>query len=156
MAEKPPRPAAAFVSGWKPVLIVLAIYTIGFFVFYPRALTITDEALYVRQAAALAAGGTTVAVVDPLTGAETRVPAAPYPLGTALLLAPFVLAFGWQGSFVAALLALLLATLITARWVAEAPRVRQKAATRRRTAARPSPGTDGPPMEPRRLLPSMR
>jgi hypothetical protein len=119
MTERSSRSAAAFVAGWKPVLIVLAIYTIGFFVFYPRALTITDEALYVRQAAALAAGGTSVAVVDPLTGAETRVPAAPYPLGTALLLAPFVLAFGWQGSFVAALLALLLATLITARWLAD-------------------------------------
>jgi hypothetical protein len=40
--------------------------------------------------------------------------------------------------------------------VARAPLARQKAATRRTTSSRPSPGTAGPPHEPSRLFPSIK
>jgi hypothetical protein len=98
---------------------VLLLYVVGFFCFYPRALTNYDEVSYVRQAASFASGSATVNDVDAFTGQHQRVHPSDYPAGTSALMAPFVWLAGWRGAFLLGLLAISACTLITARWIAE-------------------------------------
>ena len=78
-------------AGWlaNPMRIVWCIslvYALGFLWFFPKALTNFDEVSYVRQAAAFAAGTSTVDTVDPYTGLHTKVTPSDYPAGTAALI----------------------------------------------------------------------
>ena len=90
----------AVSSRW--VYAVLIAYASGFLLFWPRSLFHLDEAWYVTQAVAFARGDGT------MTGA---------PPGTALLQAPLVGAFGLRAAPLVSLLALIVATLATARWL---------------------------------------
>lgn len=106
-----PRHAAALTGG------VVALWLLGFALFYPDAFTLGDEAAFVRQAVAYANGSSEMIYAHPLTGGRTVQHPTERPPATALLLAPFVRAFGWQGSFVLPALALLAAVGLTALWI---------------------------------------
>jgi hypothetical protein len=116
----PVRPPAFWLTTeMRIVWCVLLLYTISFACFFPKALTNFDEVSYVRQAAAFAAGTTTVDAVDPYTGLHHAAPPSDYPPGTSALMAPFVWLAGWRGAFLLGLTAVLLCVLITARWIAD-------------------------------------
>ena len=109
-----PRNAAA------ALVALLAIYTAGFLCFRPAAITIADEGTYVRQAQLIAAGTTGVEIVDPFTGAPTELrPINRYPLGTALLLLPFVSLGGREAASLLSLLCTVAGVALTARWLHE-------------------------------------
>jgi hypothetical protein len=96
---------------------VLGLWLMGFLSFYPDVFTLGDEAAFVRQGQAYARGSSEMIYDDPLTGrSQTQHPTS-RPPGTALLLAPLLIAFGWRGSFVMPALALLCAVAMTALWI---------------------------------------
>jgi 4-amino-4-deoxy-L-arabinose transferase-like glycosyltransferase len=99
---------------------LLVLYAVSFAAFYPRVPTNHDEANYIRQTRMLLEGRSEIVQVDAFTGEETREFVSDYPLGTALLTAPWVALAGWRGAFVAACLALVAVVLLTARWIREA------------------------------------
>ncbi|MCZ6782415.1 MAG: glycosyltransferase family 39 protein [Proteobacteria bacterium] len=102
------------------VLAFLALYAVSFAVFYPSVITVADEGSYVRQANLILAGSDTVEKIHPFTGEVIDYkPINDYPLGTALLLVPFVAVGGWQAAFVVPMLCLLFGVWITARWLEE-------------------------------------
>lgn len=101
------------------VLACLLIYLGGFLAFYPRAVIVADEGLYIGQARAFAQGRLKVPVADVLTGQETLVSPSEYPAGTSLLQAPFVFLGGWRSAALASLLSLIATILLLARWLRE-------------------------------------
>ena len=104
------------------VYAVLAAYVIGFLVFPPRALLVIDEHSYVAQAMAFADFRLNLPNADPLVPANPLRVASNYPPGTSLLQAPLVAVAGWRGAAALSMLALVLATLVTARWLRESGR----------------------------------
>lgn len=97
----------------------LAAYASGFVLFWPRVFLVGDEERYASQAMAFARGGTTIRGAEILFP-PTRVDViSNYPPGTSLLQVPFVWALGWRGAAILSVLALVLATLVTARWLRE-------------------------------------
>ena len=108
--------------GGRIVAAIAALYAIGFGIFYPNAITNRDESNYLRQALALSEARVLVAQTDPLTGEETVAPPSTLPIGTALLMAPFVAAGGWRAAYLAPLLELLLSLALIALWLREAGR----------------------------------
>jgi hypothetical protein len=103
----------------RVLLALLALYAIAFVVFYPPTVTIADEGNYVRQAQLLIRGeGRAIDVVDPFTGETIEIePINDYPLGTALLLVPFVAAGGRDAAHWLALVCTLIGVGVTARWL---------------------------------------
>jgi 4-amino-4-deoxy-L-arabinose transferase-like glycosyltransferase len=101
------------------VWAALAVYAVGFLVFFPSVLGVSDESLYVRQAVAFASGHLTVPETNPLTGATSQVVPSPYPIGTSLLQTPFVAVGGWRCAAILSLICLIIAVLILTRWLAE-------------------------------------
>jgi 4-amino-4-deoxy-L-arabinose transferase-like glycosyltransferase len=98
----------------------LLFYAAGFAFFPPRAITNTDEGMYVEQTLAwLELGSVRVSKQDPLSGAVTEIVPGDYPMGMIALMAPFVSALGWRGAFVPSVLSLLLALVVTARWLSD-------------------------------------
>ncbi len=97
------------------LLASLAVYATSFALFAPRALQISDETSYVRQALALANGALRVPALDPETLSLRPALPSSYPPGTSLLQAPFVLAFGPRGAALCSLTALLAAALLLGR-----------------------------------------
>jgi 4-amino-4-deoxy-L-arabinose transferase-like glycosyltransferase len=97
------------------LLASLAVYAASFALFAPRALQISDETSYVRQALALAHGALRAPALDPETLALRPALPSTYPPGTSLLQAPFVLAFGPRGAALASVAALLAAALLLGR-----------------------------------------
>ena len=102
------------------LLASLAIYTISFLAFYPEIATNDDEAMYQRQAQLVLRGASTVAQINPLTGVSVETSPSTYGPGTAYMLAPFVAAFGVRGAYLVPLLGVILAVLLTARWIRDA------------------------------------
>jgi hypothetical protein len=101
--------------------LLLAIYGVSFVALYPEAITVSDEGSYLRQAQLIVRGSRTVDRVDPFTGeSSTFTPGDQYPLGTAMMLVPFVAAGGWQAGFWLPMLCLTLAAVVTARWLSDA------------------------------------
>jgi 4-amino-4-deoxy-L-arabinose transferase-like glycosyltransferase len=100
------------------VVAALASYWLGFALFPPAALGINDEVFYVHQAQAFAKAQVAETLPDPLTGQLRRVVPSEYPVGTSLLQAPFVRLGGWRAAPVASALALTVAVLLLARWIA--------------------------------------
>lgn len=105
------------MTGWRVVILVCATFAIGCAAFYPDAVTVRDEAFYVRQAEVYASGATLDEKTDPLTMESVAEPPSLYPAGTALLMTPFVAAFGWRGAYLLPALGLLGAVLLTGRWI---------------------------------------
>jgi hypothetical protein len=96
---------------------VLAAYLIAFAAFYPNVITITDEAAYLRQAAALADGHTVVLAPNAFTGRAEPIQVSNYPPGTSLLMAPFIALGGWKAAFVLGALCLAATVLLLAWWL---------------------------------------
>lgn len=103
--------------GWRIVAAVLAIYAVSFAVFYPQVATNDDEARYIRQAQMILAGTARLPKIDPLTGATTELQPSNFPVGTGLLMAPFVWLGGWRAAYVGPLLWILIGVGVTARWL---------------------------------------
>lgn len=105
------------MTGFRPVYVALAVFVAGFAVFPPRLLLVVDEDQYVSQAVAFAQGGRTIPGAEVLFP-PARVPViSDYPPGTSLLQTPFVWLGGWRLAALASVVALVVATLATARWV---------------------------------------
>ena len=104
----------------RVVLVLLAIYTASFVVFYPEIATNDDEAMYIRQARIALSGKPTITLTDPLEGTEIEVYPSTYAPGTAMLMAPLVEGFGWRAAFVVPWLSLLGAVWLTGLWIREA------------------------------------
>ena len=106
-------------NAYRWIFAVLAAYLLGFALFTPRTLLIVDEERYVSQAVAFARGEMNIAdagIIHPPVAHRTI---SNYPPGTSLLQSPFVWLAGWRGAFVLSLVALVLTTLVTARWLSE-------------------------------------
>lgn len=99
------------------VVLALALYVICFAAFPPRVLIVSDEASYVRQSQALAAGRLTVETRNPQTGERLRVLPSSYPIGTSALQVPFVWVGGWRAASVASVLSLITTVLVLMRWL---------------------------------------
>lgn len=103
-------------------MLALAVYVAGFFLWYPRGLSVADEAHYVSGALAFVQAFTTghLGEVD----AAGRIGVAPttYPAGTAMLQAPWVGVFGWRAAPVASLLAWLAVAGLLYGWLRAAGR----------------------------------
>jgi hypothetical protein len=93
------------------------LYGAGVLLFPPSVVLNSDEALYIRQAVAYAAGHTSVEVRNPETWEVSRVLPSSYPPGTSLLQAPFVRAGGWTAACWASVLALGVVLFVTAAWL---------------------------------------
>lgn len=107
---------------WQILAVLLALYTASFFSFYPTSAVNEDEAMYIRQARLLVEGRASLDKLDPLTGAEQVYLPATYPIGTAVIMSPFVSAVGWKGAWIASLLSLALGVALCARWLQDAGR----------------------------------
>jgi 4-amino-4-deoxy-L-arabinose transferase-like glycosyltransferase len=106
------RLAAAIV--WA----VLGLYALGYAAFYPRVFTNNDEGRYAAETRAfLDTGSIYVPKLHPLTGEIEKIVPGDYPFGMIALMAPFVKAFGERGAFLPSFLCLLIAVLVTARWL---------------------------------------
>jgi 4-amino-4-deoxy-L-arabinose transferase-like glycosyltransferase len=105
---------------WAFVLLALALYAAGYAAFYPRGATVDDEGQYLEQTLLwLETGSFQVEKLDPLTGQPESFVPGDYPVGMVALMAPFAAAFGERGAFLAGFLCLLLAVVVTARWLAD-------------------------------------
>jgi 4-amino-4-deoxy-L-arabinose transferase-like glycosyltransferase len=104
------------------LLSAVALYTAGFLIWFPTALSVTDEAHYVSGALALVRAAST-GVLDAFTGAAmTGEAPTTYPAGTALLQAPFVGLFGWHAAALASVMAVCLVAAVLWRWLRESGR----------------------------------
>ena len=81
----------------RTVGALLLVYALAFFIFYPNAVTNTDDAEYLRGSELALKGRASVDQIDPLTGETRKFWPSEYPLGTALSMAPFVAIAGWGG-----------------------------------------------------------
>jgi len=107
---------------WALLIALLGLYSITFLFYYPSVITVSDEGNYIREARLLLEGTTAQMRPDAFTGEIRAVTTILYPLGTALLMAPFVWLVGWQGAFASSLVCLVLGVLVTARWLQESGR----------------------------------
>jgi hypothetical protein len=87
----------------RGVYAALLAYVVGFALFPPRVFLVVDEERYVSQAVAFAHASRAV-IFDT-------------PPGTSLLQTPFVAIGGWRAAGLASVLALIVATLVTMRWL---------------------------------------
>ncbi len=117
-AERLGDPAYARRIVW----LACGLYAVGFFLFYPNATVNDDEGMYLRQAEMVLRGETTMPIVDPLTGETIDHNPSLYPIGTAVLMAPAVAAFGRSGAYLLPLAGLLVSVLLLARWLYESGR----------------------------------
>ena len=100
--------------------LLVGVYAGGFVLFYPASITIADEGSYIRQAQLMLQGSTAVPIVNPFTGAPgTFEPVNDYPLGTALVLLPFLALAGPAAVYWPMLGCVIFAVAITARWLHE-------------------------------------
>ena len=101
----------------RVVIGLVAVYAVAFAFLYPAAITVADESAYINQARLILESGT-LPVVDSVAGRMIGVqPIGLYPLGTALLLLPFVALGGWHAAFWLPLLCTAAAVWVTARWL---------------------------------------
>jgi len=106
----------------RVVVALLLIYVAAFFLYYPNAVTNTDEAEYLRGAELALEGRATVDQIDPFTGEMKRDWPSEYPLGTSLSMAPFIALAGVRGAYIVPLIGLLAGVMFTARWLQAAGR----------------------------------
>ena len=99
------------------VYATLAAFIAGAALFWPRLLLIVDEDRYVSQALAFAQGRLTIAGSGVLYPPVSVGMISDYPPGTSLLQTPFVWLGGWRLAALASVIALIVATLATVRWL---------------------------------------
>jgi hypothetical protein len=104
---------------WRILAAIAIAYSVGFFAFYPQVVTNDDEAMFMEQARLLVRGETSVTKIDPFTGESSEYSPYQYVVGTAALMAPFMLAGGWKAGYLVPFLSLLAGVLLTARWLHE-------------------------------------
>jgi 4-amino-4-deoxy-L-arabinose transferase-like glycosyltransferase len=97
---------------WIFIFASITLYFIGFVVYYPNCLTISDELNYVNQS-------TTIS--EAIHNRKLNYLPYPdtYPIGTALLQVPFVILWGWRASTIASMVSFLLCIIILAKWLQE-------------------------------------
>ena len=117
MRKRPERRFPGPAAGVWWVVALLAIYGIGFFVFYPTMPLIYDEVEYLEMGLALSEGQTCLATLDVGTAAIVCESPSIYLPGTSLLMAPFIAVFGWTGGFAVGYLALTVLTIATVVWI---------------------------------------
>ncbi len=105
--------------GWSILLAICALYAVAFVAFYPNVVTNDDEDAYVRHAHIILEGRFSLEKIDALTGETTEDVVSRYPIGTALMMAPFVELAGWRGAYVVPLLCLIGGALVVGRWLQE-------------------------------------
>lgn len=96
----------------------VAAYVVTFAVLAPDAVLVSDEAEYIGQATLFADGRVAEAVRDPLSGLVAEHPVSDYPVGTALLQAPFVALGGWRAASAASVLGLAATVGLLSWWLA--------------------------------------
>jgi hypothetical protein len=104
------------------IAALLALYALSFAVFYPATLTNTDETGYLYLAQLIVKGDFTVTKIDPRDGAMISEPITNYPPGTSILMAPWIALLGWRAAFLIPAISLLVAVLLTARWLRDEQR----------------------------------
>lgn len=104
---------------WAVIATALIVYSAAFAAFYPDVITVKDESRYVQQARFYAAGMTSDLREEAITGEMVETRPGTYPFGTSTLMAPLVALFGWRGAYGIPWLALVIAVLMTARWLAD-------------------------------------
>jgi len=108
---------------WAIVALGIGLYTVGYAAFYPRGPTVDDEDLYIEQTLLwLETGSFQIEKLNPLTDQPEPFVPGDYPIGMTALMAPFAAAFGARGAFLASFVCLLLAVLVTARWLVDEQR----------------------------------
>jgi len=105
--------------GWSIVLVVCALYAIGFLAYYPNAITNDDEAMYMRHSRIVLEGRASLPKLDAQTGETVEHVVSRYPVGTAAMMAPFVAVAGWKGAFLVPFLCLMGSVLVMGRWLQE-------------------------------------
>jgi 4-amino-4-deoxy-L-arabinose transferase-like glycosyltransferase len=105
------------VRAWSVLGICTACYALGFALFPPRALIVSDENMYVTQAATFAAGKLTVQVPELFSSVVSRQLPSDYPPGTSALQTPFVWIGGWRSAPWASVLSLLVTLGLLAAWL---------------------------------------
>jgi 4-amino-4-deoxy-L-arabinose transferase-like glycosyltransferase len=104
--------------GTAIVAVTLALYTLGYAAFFPRVFTNDDEGLYAAETRAfLDTGSIFLPKIHPLTGESEAIVTGDYPFGMIALMAPFVAVFGARGAFLPSFLCLVIAVLVTMRWL---------------------------------------
>jgi len=101
----------------RALVLVLLCYLVGFLAFPVRALLVLDESEYVTQALAFAHGRATLPGATPLVTPRHSLVSSYYAPGTSLLQTPLVAVAGWRAAAALSVIALVVASLVTARWL---------------------------------------
>lgn len=104
-------------NAWRILTGVLVLYALSFALYYPFVITVRDEGTYVRQARLLLQGTAVIEATDPFSGEVFEAETIQYPVGTALLMLPFVAVAGWRGAFASSLLCFVAGVWLTALWL---------------------------------------
>jgi len=105
---------------WLALWIVVGLYVAGYLLWPPRALSVSDEGVYLTQALLFSQGQTWLPVFNPLTGIHQLMLPSSYPVGTSLLQTPWVAALGWRYGALASALSLCGSVVLLARWLERA------------------------------------
>jgi len=102
---------------YRIVMIACALYALGFFAFYPNAITNDDESGYIRQTTLVMQGTASIPRVNPLSGRTEPFYASRYPTGTALSMAIPTAIAGWRAGYIVQCASLLAGTLLLGHWL---------------------------------------
>jgi len=118
----PVGPAVPLIGGRHDLLLLAAVvvYAVGFVVWFPRALSITDEAHYVTGAVTVARFPWTGTLTGFTAASMIGAPTVTYPVGTSLLQAPFVALFGWHAAALASVGSVCFVAAVLRRWMQDA------------------------------------
>lgn len=103
---------------WIAVAVVLLSYIVGFLSYYPRIVTVTDEADYLGRAHALSQRRLEYQSVN-LNPDAAQAASNRYPPGTSITIAPLFVIGGLHAAFAYPLLVLVALVLVTALWIHE-------------------------------------
>ena len=101
-------------SSYILVFSALLFYIIGYIIYYPNILTITDEIHYVSASYSIAHN-----FWGFLFGKKYLLYPDTYPIGTPLVQAPFVFFGGWQAATIPSLISYILTVIIMVKWLQE-------------------------------------
>ena len=110
-----------FAGGHAPLLLAaVLLYAAGFVIWFPQALSITDEAHYVTGALTVARSAWAGTLAGFTPASQIGEPTITYPVGTSLLQAPFIALFGWHAAALASVGSACLVAVVLRRWLHEA------------------------------------
>ena len=116
-AADPTRSPSAPVRSLLVVAAIFFVYVGALAVTWPSAFLVSDESLYVNQAALFADGTAHWNVPDAISTDPLHITFSDYPPGTSLVQAPFVALGGWRAAVLASTLALFATVLVLRRWL---------------------------------------